>query len=77
MPVLPLSIQGSVAFAHNPESSSYSSGDSFFMYRFSSQQAGLGGKGAGLGGQGGAHARTRTRGLLGATTGAQRRGARA
>lgn len=43
LPVLPLSIPGSVSFAHIPENDSYLSGDSFFMYRFSKQQAGLGG----------------------------------
>ncbi|KAF5829595.1 cyclophilin-type peptidyl-prolyl cis-trans isomerase [Dunaliella salina] len=43
LPVLPLSIPGSVSFAHIPDNDSYLSGDSFFMYRFSKQQAGLGG----------------------------------
>jgi len=33
LPVLPLSIPGSVSFARIPESDSYLSGESFFMYR--------------------------------------------
>ncbi|CAL0333771.1 unnamed protein product [Lupinus luteus] len=43
LPVLPLSVYGAVAMAHNEDSEEYSSPDQFFFYLYDKRSAGLGG----------------------------------
>eukprot|EP00879_Flechtneria_rotunda_P006328 GHRR01006651.1.p1 GENE.GHRR01006651.1~~GHRR01006651.1.p1 ORF type:complete len:427 (+),score=169.90 GHRR01006651.1:312-1592(+) len=43
LPVLPLSIAGAVSMTHLPDTESFVSGDEWFVYKFSKQQAGLSG----------------------------------
>ncbi|KAL7103581.1 hypothetical protein ACP275_08G188600 [Erythranthe tilingii] len=43
LPVLPLSVYGSVVMAHNPDSEEYSSPNQFFFYLYDKRNAGLGG----------------------------------
>lgn len=43
LPVLPLSVYGSIAMAHNPISEDYSSPSQFFFYLYDKRNAGLGG----------------------------------
>lgn len=43
LPVLPLSVRGAVAMARIPDVEGFLSGEQFFIYKFDSSQAGLGG----------------------------------
>ena len=43
LPVLPLSVYGAVAMAHNPTSEDFSSPSQFFFYLYDKRNSGLGG----------------------------------